>query len=93
MKKAFLLLIYLLIKHIGLSQDFDTNKLDIYFNQLTANNKFMGSIAVYKDDSICYNKQFGYSEVLNQTRPNKETKYRIGSISKTFTAVLIFKAI
>lgn len=93
MKKAFLLLTYLLIKHIGLSQDFDTNKLDIYFNQLTANNKFMGSIAVYKDDSICYNKQFGYSEVLNQTRPNKETKYRIGSISKTFTAVLIFKAI
>ncbi len=93
MKKTFLLIAYLLIKNIGLSQDFDTNQLDLYFNQLTSNNKFMGSIAVYKNDSICFNKQFGYSDVLNQTIPNQETKYRIGSISKTFTAVLVFKAI
>ncbi len=93
MKKALLLIAYILIKHLGFSQDFDTSKLDVYFNELTSNNKFMGSIAVYKDNRICYNKQFGFSDILNQTTPNKETKYRIGSISKTFTAVLVFKAI
>jgi len=93
MKEILLLVIFVLVKNIGFSQDFDTNKLDAYFSQLTSNNKFMGSIAVYKDNSICYHKQFGFSEVLNRVIPNKETKYRIGSISKTFTAVLVFKAI
>lgn len=93
MKRIILLLLCIFSNNIGLSQDFDRNKLDAYFNQLASNNKFMGSIAVYTDNRICYNKQFGFSEVLNQSIPNEETKYRIGSISKTFTAVLVFKAI
>lgn len=92
-KKILLLVIYVFIKHIGFSQEFDANKLDTYFSHLTSNNKFMGSVAVYKDNSVCYHKQFGFSEVSNQIIPNKETKYRIASISKTFTAVLVFKAI
>lgn len=93
MKEIILLTICILFNAIGLAQEIDTAKLNVYFSQLTSNNKFMGSIAMYKDDKVYYNKQFGFSEVSNQALPNKETKYRIGSISKTFTAVLIFKAI
>jgi len=37
--------------------------------------------------------QIGYADIDTKQKPNQKTKYRIGSISKTFTAVLIFKAI
>lgn len=77
----------------GFSQDFDKAKLDSYFNALETNDKFMGSISVFKDDKIIYNKSLGFIDLENKVRANEESKYRIGSISKTFTTVLILKAV
>lgn len=88
----FTLIIGLTIQK-GFPQTFDKTKLDNYFNALEANNKFMGSVAISKNGQIIYTKQIGYSDIENKIKPNDNTKYRIGSISKTFTAVLIFKAI
>tara|TARA_R110002049_G_scaffold116643_2_gene269372 strand:+ start:5881 stop:7215 length:1335 start_codon:yes stop_codon:yes gene_type:complete len=90
----FLLTIFFqLTFHIGFSQNIDTQKLDCYFNTLEANNKFMGSVSILKGGKVIYNKQVGYSDIASKQKPNKETKYRIGSISKLFTAKLTFKAI
>lgn len=77
----------------GFTQTFDKTKLDNYFNALEANNKFMGSVAISQNGEILYTKQIGYSDIENKIKPNDNTKYRIGSISKTFTTVLVFKAI
>jgi len=92
-KKLFVVIILIAQFNIVFSQNFDSNQLDTYFNTLEVNNKFMGSVAVYRDNKIIYNEQFGFSEGSQQLKPNKNTKYRIASISKTFTAVLIFKAV
>ncbi len=77
---------------IGLAQNFDRTKLDKYFNALETNNKFMGSVAVSKGDTIIYSKTIGFSDVENKVKANENSKYRIGSISKTFTSVLVLKA-
>lgn len=77
----------------GFPQTFDRTKLDNFFDTLQANNKFMGSVAISKNGQIIYAKQIGYCDIDNKLKPDDNSKYRIGSISKTFTTVLVFKAI
>ncbi|RYE22582.1 MAG: class A beta-lactamase-related serine hydrolase, partial [Sphingobacteriaceae bacterium] len=74
-------------------QSFDKTKLDNYFMALETSSKFIGSIAIAKNGTIIYTKQIGYADLENKIKPSADTKYRIGSISKMFTTVLVFKAI
>lgn len=92
MKKfLFLALIIGLFSQSAFSQEFDKAKLDKYFDVLETNNKFMGSVAVSKNGEIIYIRSAGFSDVGNGIKANENSKYRIGSISKTFTATLILK--
>lgn len=75
------------------SQDFDKEKLNTYFNTLEQGNKFMGSIAISQNENLIYTHSVGFSNIETQTKSDQNTTYRIGSISKTFTATLIMKAI
>ena len=94
MKIKFLVaVITLLIIKSGYSQGIDHAKLNSYFQALEANNKFMGSVAVSQDGKLLYTKAIGFKVVEDKLKPNEHTIYRIGSISKTFTAALVFKAI
>ncbi|MBG16450.1 MAG: peptidase [Crocinitomicaceae bacterium] len=82
------------ISQIGLAQtNFDKTKLDNYFNALEQNNKFMGSVAVSNNGEVIYTKSVGFADFENNVKATDNSKYRIGSISKTFTAVLILKAV
>ena len=82
------------LTQIGYAQiNFDKEKLNNYFDTLEGNSKFMGSVAVSKNGEIIYSKSVGFSDVENKVKANENSKYRIGSISKSFTTVLIFKAI
>lgn len=78
---------------IGFAQNFEKTRLDNYFTALEANNKFMGSVAVSKNGAIIYSKSIGFSDIENNTKATENSKYKIGSISKTFTSVLILKAV
>ncbi len=71
----------------------NTPKLDSLFNLLEINNKSMGSLAISENGKVIYSKNIGFSDVENKVKSDPNTKYRIGSISKMFTSVLIFKAI
>jgi len=82
-----------LISFSGLSQQVDKEKLDAYFDTLGNNNKFMGSVAVSHGKELIYAKSVGFSDIEQGLKANENSKYRIGSISKTFTTVLVFKAI
>jgi len=94
MKRTLILsLAVSLISFAGLSQNIDKIKLDAYFDTLANNNIFMGSVAVYQNNELLYAKSIGFVDVEQGLKANENSKYRIGSISKTFTAVLIFKAI
>ncbi|WP_316795503.1 serine hydrolase domain-containing protein [Pedobacter agri] len=92
-KKSCLLLLCLLCSGALCAQTLDTNKLNRYFDLLETNNKFMGSIAVSKEGKIIYTRSIGFADIAQQLKADQKTKYRIGSISKTFTAVLVMKAV
>lgn len=92
MKK--IVLVFLLVTSVvTFAQAINTQKLDEYFKALEQNDKFMGSVCIAKDGKILYQKYLGFSDLESKKKPNKETKYRVGSISKTFTATLIMKAV
>lgn len=86
-------LLFLSFRTIGFSQTFDKTKLDAYFQVLEKHNKFMGSVALSKNGELIYSKSIGYADLEHKIKATEKTKYRIGSITKSFTSVLIFKAI
>ena len=71
--------------------DPDRNRIKNYFTHYTNHGYHRISAALYKDGKI-WTAQTGY---LDSTKKavNASTKYRVASITKTFVAVLIMKAI
>lgn len=86
-------LIFSTFFHTGWAQHIDDTKLNAYFDTLETHDKFMGSVAVAKDGAIIYARAIGFADTEQQRKADENTKYRIGSISKTFTAVLVLKAV
>jgi len=104
MKTNFLLLIIVLLifscnekdKGTSLNQRKLKNfilKADSLLTIYDKNGEFMGSLELSRKGKSIYSKTTGYSDIESKKRADSNTKYRIGSITKTFTAVLIFKAI
>jgi D-alanyl-D-alanine carboxypeptidase len=87
------IIVFGLICPLAFSQDMDTSKLDSYFDALQANDKFMGTVAVSRNGEVIYTRSVGYKDVESKLVSDINSKYRIGSISKTFTAALVFIAI
>jgi D-alanyl-D-alanine carboxypeptidase len=76
-------------------QALNKDRLDNVLKSLYNNHQALTSVAVYKDGKILYNKAYGFNKINGQdtVRSNALTKYRIGSITKMFTAVIIFQLI
>lgn len=77
----------------GFSQYIDRAKLNAYFKALSDHDKFMGTVMVTQGDLLAYANAVGYADVENKIKSSPNTIYRIGSISKTFTAALVLKAV
>ncbi len=92
-KSYFTFLLCFFVLSLACAQKMDTQKLDLYFKSLEESGKFMGSVAISENGKIIYTKSLGFSDVEANTKANENSKYRIGSISKTFTTVLILKAV
>ena len=71
----------------------DKAKLDRFFDRLAEKNQAMGSLTVAKDGKILYSRAIGYSQINGSERKpaTTATRYRIGSITKTFTAAIVFQ--
>lgn len=94
MKQTLFIIITLCIcSSLSYSQSLNQNKLDAYFDSLEKSNKFMGGVALMRDGNLIYTRNVGFSDIENSRKANDESKYRIGSISKTFTAVMVLKAV
>ncbi|MDN5479013.1 MAG: beta-lactamase family protein [Chryseobacterium sp.] len=75
------------------SQNASKQKLMDYLDSLSVHHKVMGSFAIAENDRPAFLKTTGFSDAAKQQKANINTQYRIGSISKIFTAVLIMKAV
>lgn len=92
MKKCLSLLLFICIFNVS-AQSFDTAKLDKYLAALDENEKAMFSLAVVEDGKPVYENSIGYADLATKKEANKHTQYRIGSITKVFTSVMIFQLI
>lgn len=86
-------IIFIGIVSFCVAQTPNSAKLDSLFQSLEINHRFIGSMAISHNGSIIYTKTIGKADVLANVNSTIGTKYRIGSISKMFTACLVFKAI
>jgi len=86
MKRIIILLVCSFLSVTGYSQSFDRAKLDSLFDNLQNHNLAIGGVAISFDNKVVYQRSFGKDQVL-------QTEYRIGSISKMFTAVLTYQLI
>ena len=75
------------------AQDFQTEKMDSLFYLLEKYDKAMGSLSVYQKGVSIYQKSIGYADVDGKIKATVHTKYRIGSLSKRFTATLVMQLI
>ena len=65
--------------------------VDIFFNSVIKENNPGAAILIAKEGKIIYEKAYGYADVENKIPVNINTKFRIGSITKQFTAAAILK--
>ncbi len=93
MKNLIITTSFVLLSAFCVAQNLNIKKLDSLFQILEQNDKFMGSLAVSKNGNIIYKNTIGFRNLEDSIKSNQNTKYRIGSISKVFTAVLVFRAI
>lgn len=78
---------------LGLAQNINTQKLNDYFKALDENHKVMGSFAIADKGKIIYTNAVGFADMESRKKADINTVYRIGSITKTFTAILVMKAV
>jgi D-alanyl-D-alanine carboxypeptidase len=86
MKRVLMVTLIITIYFTGFGQSPDLRKLDSLFNSLTAQNLAIGSIAITQNGKLIYHRAFGKGQI-------DATLYRVGSITKVFTAVMIYELI
>jgi CubicO group peptidase (beta-lactamase class C family) len=67
----------------------DLSRMEEVIHSYGGSNKFMGSILVARNDQILLDKGYGYANLEWQVPNSPDTKFRLGSITKQFTAACI----
>lgn len=93
MKTLILIIATFLASLVLSAQNFNQAKMDSLFTRIEKNQKSMCSVSIFKNGEEVYHRSIGFADIEHQQKANRNTKYRIGSISKMFTAVLIMQLV
>ena len=96
MKKLIITFLLLILCYLNsYPQSINVEKLDSLFEVLQKHSLAMGSVAISINGKVEYQKAIGFAllDSNKNVAANINTKYRIGSISKMFTTVMIFQLI
>lgn len=93
MKKILIIFSFLLFGIGAKAQDFNKAKMDSLFSLIGENDKAMGSFSIFQDGKEVYQKSIGFADISQNISASNKTKYRIGSVSKSFTAVLFLQLV
>lgn len=98
MNRIILLAIFIAIGFLCKAQTYNhiskntKNKIDSTYNSLLKKHKIAGaSIAIIDSGKIVYSTGYGFSDKENEIKATDETVYRIGSITKSFTALSVIQ--
>src|SRR5204863_6317447 len=94
-KISFATVLTLLLVTAGSAQTLDKAKLDQFFDRLAEKNKAMGSLIIAKGGNVLYTRAIGYGQIHGAEKKPLSTasRFRIGSITKMFTAVMILQLV
>lgn len=95
MRHYMLLLCLLISSSLCSAQDARFIKLDSLFTILEAGNRAMGSVAITKNGTVQYSRAWGhrYMGTGGNKPADTATLYRIGSVTKTFTAIMVLQLV
>lgn len=88
-----LLVLFLLTSTLCFSQQENFKQLDSFLKDLSNNNKMMGTLVVSKGGKVIYDKSIGYASISEGKKITKTSKFRLASITKTFTATMVYQLI
>lgn len=90
-----LIFILLNLYCLSFAQTLKVEKADQFFDILSEYDLAMGSIAISVDGVLQYQRATGYAKIDESQKipATIHTKYRIGSVSKLFTAVILFQMV
>lgn len=66
-----------------------TPKFDEYLSGLVKQNRFTGSVLVARDGKVIFSKGYGFANAEFEIPNTPQTKFRLGSVTKQFTAAAI----
>ena len=85
--------IYVIIAFVCInvcSQD-KAARIDTFVQKYLELKQFNGAVLVAEDGKIIFSKGFGYADVENKIPNKADTKFRLASVTKQFTATLIMQ--
>jgi CubicO group peptidase (beta-lactamase class C family) len=68
-----------------------TQEIMRYLSRATESGLFSGSVAITLRGKLVFNQSFGFADLAHDVRNTPETRFDIGSVSKTFTAALVLQ--
>jgi CubicO group peptidase (beta-lactamase class C family) len=87
MIRAFV--VTLLLAGTGLAQSVDSTRMDQIVQSFVSNKQFMGSVLVAKGSEVLLSKGYGSANLEWEIPDTPSTKFRLGSVTKQFTAAAI----
>ncbi|NML39683.1 beta-lactamase family protein [Chitinophaga sp. G-6-1-13] len=88
MRKVFFLVAFFLVTGPVLGQ---SSKAGLFIDSFVTKNNFNGTILLAKKNKAWYKKSFGSANFQQQVPNTTDTRYKIASITKAFTAVLVLQ--
>jgi len=86
------ILVLLLFSMGGVEANTDlSTEIDNYITTYEEMGIFSGTVLVAENGKIIINKGYGYADLELDVKNQKETKYRIGSLTKQFTAAAVMQ--
>ena len=83
-----LIIATLLLATAGFAQNLDS-RMDQIVQSYASNRQFMGSVLVARDNEVLFSKGYGSANLEWELPKTPSTKFRLGSITKQFTAASI----
>jgi CubicO group peptidase (beta-lactamase class C family) len=75
----------------GLSDEALAAKIDEYMTMQTEGNRFSGAVLVARDGEVIISKGYGLADQEEQIPNTPQTRFRIASLTKAFTAMAIMQ--
>jgi CubicO group peptidase (beta-lactamase class C family) len=89
MKKTFSTLLFFTVAIYALNAQSISEKINSVLKDSNEKGLFNGSALISKNGEVIYKQGFGYANFEWEIENKTDTKFKIGSCSKQFTAALI----